>query len=242
VTTFRDDLERDRQAKSPTVAAVVAYAAKLRGVADHQTAADPYAHPYRPSEAAARKLSQRLGPDGALEHLARQALKARTVQAEQETLASRAQGRHERHRKQSDRDADRERQGLSLGRRLDMALASLQVISSAPVGKPTGDTVHGGERDTRPPRSDDPGRRASQTATLAVRTVERELDLARRRQLQQVGRFTDRDERLRQLGGLDAVQVSVADPAQGTPRMVRERRRELGLDVETGASNRREAA
>lgn len=43
----------------PTVRAVVAYAEQLRAQADRKIAADPWADPYRPSEAAARKLAQR---------------------------------------------------------------------------------------------------------------------------------------------------------------------------------------
>jgi len=160
----------------PTVAAVVVYAAKLRAAGDHLPAVDPYAHPYRPTEAAARKLSQRLGAGEAIAHLARRALLVRAERAEGDELSARAAGRHERHRRQGDKDADRARAARSLGRRLDMALAALETVSTAPVGRITGDTIHGGERSGDPPRSEDPGRRARQTATLAVRSVEQELD------------------------------------------------------------------
>ncbi len=48
------------QASKPTVRAVVAYAEQLREEAVRRAAKDPWTEPYRPTEAAARKLTQRL--------------------------------------------------------------------------------------------------------------------------------------------------------------------------------------
>lgn len=192
--------------KRPTVRAVVEYATKLRAEAERQMRADPYARPYYPTTAAARKLYQRmvndelgkLGPhptaeeidqaqgragQRALEHLARKAVERQREHREEENAAAAARKRLVRRQREAQRDREAMRMGLTLGQRLDQALAKLGAIP-APAGTGFDGRVAGS--DTHDPLRfpGDPAARARAKAREAVRFAEEELEDARRRRLE----------------------------------------------------------
>lgn len=255
---------------TPTVRTVLDYAAHLRTEADHQTAADPYAKPYRPTDNAARQAYWRatheldrehatrrsetpnlpdLDPEDrtrravnrALAELKRRALKPTREKAEQDELAARAHRRHQRQLKRTDRDRDLKRSHLTPGQRIDQAIASLSVIATP--GTPgMGDRIHGGEKSGHPPWMDDPARKARQTAVDAARFCEQQLDLAQRKAQDEKATPTDPDETLRRCAGYTPAQVTIAHrDVWPTIGKVIDRRRELGLDPMTG-ENLRDAA
>lgn len=186
----------------PTVKAVVAYAEQLRIQADRKVAADPWADPYRPSEAAARKLAQRrtnerireitamhltdderelllgdaphFGAQAALDELAARAAEQEAAERAQRERSERSLKRLQRHRAQDHRDQAARQRGLSPGQRLDHALARLAVVSDLPASRLDGDRVHGG--DIRPiPVDKDGNAHLDSTFSTARRKV---LDLA----------------------------------------------------------------
>lgn len=168
---------------APTVKAVVAYAAKLRVAAAAATAASPWARPYAPSEAAARKLSQRVGPAAALQVLRARALEAERRDRERDRRSDASLDLLARRRERDDKARARRRARRTLGQRLDAALAELATVCAAPAARVGGDVVHGGEGDRTPAWVGDPSATARKIAHDAVLAVERELDHARRREL-----------------------------------------------------------
>lgn len=222
-----------------TIKAVVAYAAKLRGDAERNP--DPWFTPYAPTEAAARKMCQRYGPDQALTRLRQSAAARRRQYDDEQGEAKRAQDRHRRQQRQGDRDRNAARQELTLGQRLDQALASASMIAAPPASPLDGDRISVAPSRSAPRFPGDPAAFCRHVALDAVRKIESELDEARHRTVHSVG-GDSRDERLRRMRGLNPRQVALADPDQGSPRMVRDARRGMGLDPESGNELEREQA
>jgi hypothetical protein len=212
-----------------TVAAVVKTAAGLRARAARVHATDVYARLYAPSDAAARKLAQRVGCAEAIRRLQEKAVLAERAYRDGEEIADRSRKRHERVRRAAEQLEARRRAECSYVQRIATALAGLSVISGTAALALDTDIItgsHGGDG----ARPDDPLARAETTARLAAESIERELDRARRRMLG--GVEPDRDVRLRQLMGqrlLTAEQISIFDPSQGSPSRIRHRVNELGL-------------
>lgn len=195
---------------------------------------DPFAKPYAPSDDVAYKLVSKFGARDALA-----ILRQRSNQADAHSLSARqsderAERRERKRRDREQRDREAMLAGNSLGRRLDQALAALSVVAEGDTCSPDGRVSADAAHPSRIPRPRwDDLTRARATALLAVRTIEGDLDGVRRRALR--GTVTlDRDERLRRLRGHTPEQVAIIDREQGSPRSVRERRREMRLDERTG--------
>lgn len=169
--------------KPPTVKAVIHYAAQLRTAGDREAARDCYASPYRPSEAAARKLSTRLGPAAAIDHLRkRAAMHDHQARENTETAQASLTRLTQRHlRDQRDRQA--RARGLTPGARIDQALASLAVISAAPATQMSSDTVHGGDKARTPKWHGDTYSQARARALACADQLERMLEECQRRDL-----------------------------------------------------------
>lgn len=171
---------------SPTVKAVLAYAQQLRDQAERYARRHPgEGDLYAPSEAAARKVSQQLGPEQALHEL-RVRARAREMQLEEQQARAKA-ARREHHVHQS--AAQRVRRELAavssvtLGQRLDAALRGLDVLSETPAVRLDAEPVSG----SKPGSGGLPMRRQRERDVLAedaqriVARLERELDWSRRR-------------------------------------------------------------
>jgi hypothetical protein len=168
---------------TPTVKAVLAYAAQLRERADAAQAHDPHCELYRPSNDAARKVSQQFGPEQALVKLAERA--RRSELRFEEANATADAGRDRLQRLQlvvaGERGVDRER--LTLGQRLDAALLQLAVQSDVSAVQLDADPVSGGKPSGGAPKSRRDRQRddAIFDARRAVERLEREADQTRRR-------------------------------------------------------------
>jgi hypothetical protein len=198
----------------PTVKAVVAYAEQLRAEADRAALRDPYLDPYRPTEAAARKLAQRfthqrlreiealhvtdeerndlidqaphVGAQRALDDLKRRAAEQQHKAREDRERSDRALKRLRRHRQQDARDQAARRQGLSPGQRIDRVIRQLGVTSDVPAVRLDGDRVHGGDGPQLPVGPDGSAR------------LDDHFTLARRRALalaDDLEQLLDRDQR-----------------------------------------------
>lgn len=194
-------------AEQTTINAVVEEANRIRTAASNQMLQDPYAKPYYPTTAGARRLAQ-IKAKAEVEKLAhatpqeyeaaraegyRLAIVELQHRAHQADLAYRAdckesteiRNNHRGFLKRTARDRDDARRSLTFGRRLDDAMASLAVVASAPASQAL-DAVHvtGGGEPGSPTFPGDPVGRARAIARDAVRQVERELESARRRMLE----------------------------------------------------------
>lgn len=169
-----------------TVKAVLAYAARLRDRADAAKAGDPHVELYRPSNDAARKVSQEFGPAQALEVLATRARRVELRYEEAEKFAGEGRLRLVTHQTvaQAERTVDRER--LSLGQRLDVALKGLGVLSEVSAVQLDADIVSGskggGALPFRPRREVE---HLQADAEHLVTKAERELERSRRRVVEQ---------------------------------------------------------
>lgn len=178
--------KRKSRNEDATVAAVLAYARELRDRADSATLRDPHVEPYRPSNDAARKVSQQYGPAHALQILATRARLAEVRHMEDSARADAARSKLVNHQLKvaGEREADRSR--LTLGQRLDAALLGLGVLSDVSAVRLDSEPVSGGKPEGGPPRS----RRDKQLddavfdARRATERLERELEMSRRRLLE----------------------------------------------------------
>lgn len=236
----------------PTVSRddVMRYADDLRVYARRITSSDP-ANPdhvpgvecWSPSNEYCDYLIRVRGPARALEILRERAESARSaVQREKEQ----AREKIERERKRRDRESSEAEElssGLSIGARIERALAGLQVISEGSTGRIDGEIVGTVEHPSRilADRRSDEYRRARGIALATARRLEATVERCRRTPLPPV-REGDRDVRLRNYRGFTPDEIPKMDPEQGTPRQIRERRLEFGLDEETGYPNTPEAA
>lgn len=194
-----------------TVAAVVAYADQLRIRAmrvmnPDSPQHDPYARPYYPTTAAARKLCQRkarelvraLGPDpsseaveqaeargpaAAKEEMAYKAARAERVYREQRERSDLSRKRSVRNQRRAARDREAQLEGLTLGARLDNALAEFAVVGAGPATQ-FEPRISGSEERAGPGAPGDPAMKARIVARDAVAKVEDELESARRRRLE----------------------------------------------------------
>ena len=138
--------------ETPTVKAVLRYAEQLRERANRERLADPYADPYAPSEAAARKVFQSLAAQvrdrvtregveaeehevvGEAANAAIQELASRVVMRERETrmqreAAQRAERRHARRQRQARAEEQARLAGITLGDRLDRVMREIELLS-----------------------------------------------------------------------------------------------------------------
>lgn len=164
--------------KTPTVRAVVEYAAKLRREAT--LIDDPYCNPYAPTEAAARKLSSRYGPESALDHMRARAALHAGERREAAQTAEWAGKRHERRKQQFARDQRSQRETLTLGQRLDQALAEAMVVSEVAASWAPGNDSAADSNAVHLPHSQGSLRESLHTqAEGTVRKIEARLDQAR---------------------------------------------------------------
>lgn len=179
---------------TPTVKAAVKFALELQRKADAEKARDPWAKPYRPTEASARKLCAReannatrelpvtatveeieaaraTGPARAIakmQLLAREYAKTYRVESEE---SARSLQRLRRRHEQARRERDRERAHLSLGQRADGVVARLSVVAST-AAVPVERSSAGSERDLRPVFAVDASQRARAILARCVRELE----------------------------------------------------------------------
>lgn len=188
-----------------TLNAVLAYARQLAANADRAMAGDPYAKPYRPSEAAAKRcyylhlaevrrrdadhmggLSPELveiveaqqiaeAATSALQSLAGRARKQEREKAEDDETSKRSLARLQRRRREAERDRDQSRQGLSIGQRLDRALARFSAVSSVGAAQ-VGWSTPSSESSGLPTYHGDSAGEAKVIALRAVREIEGLLD------------------------------------------------------------------
>lgn len=168
--------------KPITVKAVVEYATQLRREADLEIAGDPYACPYRPTEAGARKMSARYGPQAAIENMRSHAAMHKRAEREHAQVAAASLTKHKaRHRNFHDQ-VDRRRRHLRLGQRIDDAIGRLSLVASSSAAT-IGQSVHGGTPNHSPAFSVDAADKARRIALKAVREIEALEDEARTRDL-----------------------------------------------------------
>lgn len=181
--------------EAATVRAAVAYANQLRLKGDIEAARDPYASPYRPTEASARKLCARkaneavlelpadatpeqveqaraTGPARAIAYMAMRAKQHATDRAEQDEISHRAEQRLKRRQEQHRKHRDQERAHLSPGKRIDDAIARLSLVASPAAAKLGRDVGEDAEKDRTPAWSVDASSRARMIALRAVREIE----------------------------------------------------------------------
>jgi hypothetical protein len=196
-----------------TAGAVIAYAEQQRLRAEamwnpNSPTHDPYAAPPYPTTASVRKLCTRKahealnalppdatdeqkeqaweqGPALAMAELARRAAEWERKRRQDEHNARQARRNLWRAQRRAERDRQAVRAGLTLGQRLDQALAGLATIPAAPAAQIGGDKIHG-TRDRSPvPRfPGDPTAKARAIARDAVRQIEDELENAKRRRVE----------------------------------------------------------
>ncbi len=169
--------------KPKTVRAVVEYAAQLRREAELEIASDPFASPYLPTEAGARKLSNRLGPEAAIDHLRRRAAMHKRDAREHGVIAQKSLDKHAQRTKKFRQQRNRQRDHLSLGKRIDGAIGRLSLVA-APAAAQTGEGVHGGTPDYAPTFAVDAADKARRIALKAVREIEDIEDDLRLRDVQ----------------------------------------------------------
>jgi hypothetical protein len=195
----------------PTVKAVLAYAEQLRGRAERDRLADPYADPYAPSVAAARKVYQaaaatvrRNDEAAGLERpaeeqnaeaatMAQAELASRVVLNERETRRQReethrSERRHARRQRIDRANRQAAQAGLSLGTRLDRVIAGLGLLSEISCAPLDSDRITGSPDRSRPPSG--PRSRDRYTHLLGdvqelVFRLEEELSQARRREIRE---------------------------------------------------------
>lgn len=171
---------RKRNEDNATVKAVLAYAGQLRDRADAAQLLDPHVELYRPSNDAARKVSQQFGPAEALRVLARRAREAELRSEEANERAKQGHLRLVSHQLAAAGARDAELAQLSLGQRLDVALLGLSTTSEVSAVRLDSEPVSGSRGGSALPF-----RRRREVELLegdAVHLVERcERELARSR-------------------------------------------------------------
>lgn len=200
------------QAKSPTVKTVVAHAATLQAATHRLMQKDPFAAPWYPTDASARKRYQRelnrlreqRGIDADMEPVdeteleaeaARRAIAAMDQRAardfieykEGEDQAAERRRIHRHGQRVAAEERDAEREGLSPGQRIDAALAELSVVCNAPQATAfdapvVSGTGGGGLPELRKPG--DPAGAARHRVIETVRFVEEQAEEARRRMVE----------------------------------------------------------
>lgn len=157
--------------KPITVKAVVEYARKLREDGEREELADPFASAFKPTEAAARRMSARLGPDAAIDNLRRRAAMHKRRVREDEQVAAVSLNKHKGRQRKFRETREKLREHLSSGQRIDGAIARMSVIAS-PAGAQIGQSVHGGTPDHTPAFTVDAADKARRIARKAVQDIE----------------------------------------------------------------------
>lgn len=187
-----------------TLNAVLEYARTLNLRADIAVARDPYADPYRPTEGAAKRVfyhhyaeirrrddanPEITQPDEIAQRseaaqLSLQTLAGRIREKERgkqqdDQISKRSLERHQRRQREAAKDREQRRRGLTIGQRLDGALAAFSVVGSTSAAQ-IGWSTPGGERGL--PTSDgDAAGEAKYVALKMVREIEDLLDNHQRR-------------------------------------------------------------
>lgn len=187
-----------------TLNAVLEYARTLNLRADIAVARDPYADPYRPTEGAAKRVfyhhyaeirrrddanPEITQPDEIAQRseaaqLSLQTLAGRIREKERgkqqdDQISKRSLERHQRRQREAAKDREQRRRGLTIGQRLDGALAAFSVVGSTSAAQ-IGWSTPGGERGL--PASDgDAAGEAKYVALKMVREIEDLLDNHQRR-------------------------------------------------------------
>ena len=129
-----------------TVKAVLKYAATLRERAQRARIHDPFAEPYEITDAAARKVSQQLGPAAALTELARRAKAHELREAEKGARAAYARSEHLAHQLVFKGEREASASVLSLEQRLAIVRREASLLSETSAARLDADRVRGGER------------------------------------------------------------------------------------------------
>lgn len=179
------------EADKPTVKAVLAEAKRLREQAERTRRRDPFARPYDPSDATARGLSQRLGPEEAINELRRRGAQVDLEHREAEERSVRARARLDRQQRLADAQRRDRLSKMTIGQRLDEALSGLVVISEARAGQLDAAPVSRSPEESQVPlrfdedgdirRSQDRATRLRERALLLVAELEDEMPRTRRR-------------------------------------------------------------
>lgn len=165
--------------QSPTIKAVLVEAQRLRDRAEAIRRNDVWAKPYSPSDATARKLSQNLGPDAAIETMRRHAADVDNEYREDQQRSERAAKRHDRHLQIVEATRRHNLAGLSVGQRLDRALRGLGAATTVPAQRLDTDRVTGSREKSQPPKADQSdSSRFRERALLLVMQAEDALDRA----------------------------------------------------------------
>lgn len=169
-----------------TVRGVLAYAAQLRQRADTAKLKDPHVELYRPSNDAARKVSQEHGPAEALRILATRARTAELRNEEADERGHESRARLVTHQLVARGERDVERARLTLGARLDAAMQVINLVSDVSAVQFDADRVsHGGAESAAPKSRRDRQRDdAVYDVRRAVERLEREAESTRRRLLE----------------------------------------------------------
>lgn len=171
-----------QEPEKATIRAVLALAQTLRQRGELQVGRDPWAKPYMPSEAVARKLCSQHGPEDAIEILNYRAKAKDTEYRDQQELSRRSIERHKRRQKDAKADREKQRRGLTVGQRIDKALAEFSLVpaaSAAQVGWSTPSTDRSGLSN-----HGDPAGEAKYVALRAAREVEALLDAHKTRDIE----------------------------------------------------------
>lgn len=221
------------------IADVLAFAAEQRRwrariVNPESSSYVPFAAPSAPSDKRARNLCAEKGPAGAMAYLQLRAeANERDVKRQIKDDADRLV-RERGRRRGEERDRQEMLTGVTPGARVDRALTDLRCIATGKASNLDRD------RSTGKPSSvllfddgSDPVAPAVQKALRCARDLEAQVERLKRRQLPPPT-MRNRDERLRGMHGYSPEQVAQADPEQGLPRQIRDRRSALSLDEETG--------
>ena len=223
------------------IADCLEYAAELRAYAERVRNPDPlnsdyrpYFEPYCPTDKTVRNLCSEVGPDAALAMMmgrAQEKLDAytATVAADQQRVA------RERKRRERAREERRvNRMGRSLGAIVDQLLAEAQLLSEVPAAQ-LGRSSRSSEHPSRilMQTHDDVHGRIERAFRDSIKAAE---DLIYGVRLVKLPEDRDTDTRLREdFAGVAAEEVARRDPDfLGNPRLVRQRRIELGLDPDLG--------
>lgn len=230
------------QAATPTVKAVVAYAAKLRRETDRKRALDPHYKGYHPTDSAARKLSQRYGPQEAIRRMAAQAVLLESAYEAQQAESAEARKRLQRaHTAELDRRRVARRRVDPLQRILDVRSALAQ-IPDAPAAQMGEITAGGGEvRELR--GVTDHVAATNVHLMLCAERCEQILDRAHGLlPATQPRRESDEYARLDAWTGHTPEDIAAAHPNEEhlrNPTWIRAARRSMSLDPETGRHVRR---
>lgn len=225
--------------KAVTVAAVVKLAADLRRNAEQRRRSDPYYRGHEPTEAAARKLSNRIGPEAALQHMRREAADVDAEYRDQQRRSEQTRRDHDRLRADSLTELRRLRSKMNLLERIAAVRNELAVIPDAPAAQLGGPTISGTKEAPTPPRVADPLSRVDGILLRAVESAERVADEATGRIRTGASKPPADDvEQLRALAGMTPDEVARVNPALGAPSRIRTLRRAMSVDPETGEALR----